>query len=106
MAGFLFTLYLRDYFLSGTNYNYFTGRALDNQVFVFAISPARGEKGYIAWGHSQVTSPWGKVLAQAGHEEEIIFCDLDFAECDAVRQQIPIFKQRRTDIYDTVSTKT
>lgn len=81
------------------------GRALDNQVFVFAISPARGEKGYIAWGHSQVTNPWGKVVAQAGHEEEILYCDLDFTECDKVRQQIPIGHQRRTDIYDTVLVK-
>lgn len=81
------------------------GRALDNQVFVFAISPARGEKGYIAWGHSQVTDPWGKVIAQAGHEEEILYCDLDFNECDKVRQQIPIGYQRRTDIYDTILIK-
>lgn len=81
------------------------GRALDNQVFVFAISPARGEKGYIAWGHSQVTDPWGKVIAQAGHEEEILYCDLNFNECDKVRQQIPIGCQRRTDIYNTILVK-
>jgi omega-amidase len=77
-------------------------RALDNQVYVFAISPARGEKGYIAWGHSQVTDPWGKVVAQAKHGEEIIYADLDFNECDSVRSQIPIFLQRRNDIYDTI----
>lgn len=81
------------------------GRALDNQVYVFAISPARGDKGYIAWGHSQVTDPWGKVVAKAGHEEEIIYCNLDFSECDKVRQQIPIGKQRRTDIYNTIAVK-
>lgn len=81
------------------------GRALDNQVYVFAVSPARGEKGYIAWGHSQVTNPWGKVVAQAGHEEEVLFCDVDFSECDKVRQQIPIFEQRRRDIYNTVLVK-
>ncbi|XP_044264279.1 omega-amidase NIT2 [Tribolium madens] len=77
-------------------------RALDNQLYVFAISPARGEHGYIAWGHSQVTDPWGKVVAQAKHGEEIIYSDLDFTECDKVRAQIPIFTQRRTDIYDTI----
>lgn len=77
-------------------------RALDNQVYVFAISPARNEQGYIAWGHSQITDPWGKVTAQAGHEEEIVYDDIKLEECDKVRQQIPIFKQRRTDIYDTI----
>lgn len=77
-------------------------RAIDNQLFVFAISPARGDKGYIAWGHSQVTDPWGKVIARAGHGEEIIYTDLDFSECDKMRSQIPIFRQRRIDIYDTI----
>ncbi|KAF2896614.1 hypothetical protein ILUMI_09557 [Ignelater luminosus] len=80
-------------------------RALDNQLFVFAISPARGEQGYIAWGHSQITNPWGKVIAQAGHAEETIFCDIDLAQCNEVRQQIPIYPQRRTDIYNTVLAK-
>ncbi|KAJ8926058.1 hypothetical protein NQ315_009913 [Exocentrus adspersus] len=78
------------------------GRALDNQVYVFAISPARNEQGYIAWGHSQVTDPWGKVTAQAGHGEEIVYDDVNLEECDKIRQQIPIFSQRRTDVYDTV----
>lgn len=77
-------------------------RALDNQVYVFAISPARNEQGYIAWGHSQITNPWGKVTAQAGNEEEIIYDDIDLAQCDKIRQQIPIFNQRRTNIYDTI----
>ncbi|KAJ8979436.1 hypothetical protein NQ317_003215 [Molorchus minor] len=81
------------------------GRALDNQVFVFAISPARNEQGYIAWGHSQITNPWGKVTTQAGHSQEIIYGDIDLSECDKIRQQIPIFTQRRTDIYDTVKNK-
>lgn len=79
------------------------GRALDNQVFVMSISPARNEQGYIAWGHSQITDPWGKVLKQAEHGEEIIQGTLDFSECDKVRAQIPIGKQRRTDVYNTVN---
>lgn len=78
------------------------GRANDNQLYVLAVSPARGSKGYISWGHSQITDPWGKVIAVAGHEEEIIYGVVDTAECDKVRQQIPVGVQRRTDIYDTV----
>nr|AEE63054.1 unknown [Dendroctonus ponderosae] len=78
------------------------GRAIDNQVFVLAISPARGTQGYIAWGHSQITNPWGKVIGQAKEGEEIVNVDLDLTECDKVRQQIPIFSQRRNDIYDTI----
>lgn len=79
------------------------GRALDNQVFVMSISPARGKKGYIAWGHSQVTDPWGKVIAQAKESEEIVYADLDFNECKKIRENIPIFMQRREDLYDTIN---
>lgn len=81
------------------------GRALDNQVWVFGVSVARGEKGYIAWGHSQITNPWGKVIEQAGAEERILFADIDLNECDKVRQQIPICAQRRCDVYDTIEKK-
>ncbi|KAK9875173.1 hypothetical protein WA026_005965 [Henosepilachna vigintioctopunctata] len=81
-------------------------RANDNQVYVLAISPARGDKGYIAWGHSQITDPWGKVMVSAGHEEEIIYGDIDETECDKVRQQIPISNQRRLDLYDTIKRST
>nr|CAI5830260.1 unnamed protein product [Callosobruchus analis] len=77
-------------------------RALDNQLYVFGISPARNESGYIAWGHTQITDPWGKVVAQADAKEEIVHADIDLNVCEDVRQQIPIFGQRRTDIYDTI----
>ncbi|XP_030762381.1 omega-amidase NIT2 [Sitophilus oryzae] len=77
-------------------------RALDNQVYVLGVSPARAEQGYIAWGHSQITDPWGKVIAQAKEGEEIIYSDINVQECENVRQQIPIFSQRRTDVYDTI----
>lgn len=79
------------------------GRAVDNQVFVVSISPARGKKGYIAYGYSQATDPWGKVIVTAGHEEEIVYCDINPNICDEVRNQIPIGEQRRLDVYDTIS---
>ena len=50
------------------------GRAVDNQLFVAACSPARNETsgGYVAWGHSSIVNPWGNVIAKAGSKEEII----------------------------------
>ena len=38
------------------------GRAVDNQLFVAACSPARSDSAsYKAWGHSTVVSPNGEV---------------------------------------------
>jgi omega-amidase len=80
-------------------------RAVDYQVYFAACSPARVEgSGYVAWGHSNVVSPWGDVIAKAGPGEETIFADLDFAELEKVRQNIPTSFQKRHDIY-TVSEK-
>lgn len=75
-------------------------RAVDNQVFVAAASPAYNPRAsYGAWGHSMVVDPWGKVLAQAGNEEELLLIDLDLSVIEEVRSQIPVMQQRRTDLY-------
>lgn len=52
-------------------------RANDNQTFVGLISPARdASAGYIAWGHSMIIDPWGKVLQSAKEGDEIIVQDV------------------------------
>lgn len=80
------------------------GRANDLQLFVATISPARDENAeYVAWGHSTVVSPWGKVIAEAEHGEQTIVCDLETSLVQKVREQIPVSVQRRTDLYDTIS---
>lgn len=52
-------------------------RANDNQTFVGLISPSRdASAGYIAWGHSMMIDPWGKVLQSAKEGDEIIVQDI------------------------------
>lgn len=78
------------------------GRANDNQLYVATVSPARDvNSDYIAWGHSMIVDPWGKILQCAKEEEETIIADIDFSIVDAVRQQIPVYSQRRLDLYAT-----
>lgn len=77
-------------------------RANDNQLFVVTISPARDETAdYIAWGHSMIVDPWAKVVKSAKENEEILVHDIDFSLVKQVREQIPVFVQRRTDLYKT-----
>ncbi|NXC75156.1 NIT2 amidase, partial [Anhinga anhinga] len=76
------------------------GRAVDNQVYVATVSPARDEKAsYVAWGHSTVVNPWGEVIAKAGAEETVIYTDIDLTKLAEIRQQIPILNQKRWDLY-------
>lgn len=78
-------------------------RAVDNQCFVVACSPARlpGFE-YQAWGHSTVVDPWAKVLVTCEHEPCTIYADMDMAEAETVRTNIPVSKQKRQDVYKMV----
>ncbi|OQV21067.1 Omega-amidase NIT2 [Hypsibius exemplaris] len=75
-------------------------RALDNQLYVAAVSPARDEKAsYVAYGHSAIINPWADVLAEADETEQIVSAEIDLEFLDKVRNQIPISKQKRDDLY-------
>ena len=76
-------------------------RAIDNQFFMAAASPARDENAsYVAYGHSIIVDPWGDILAQAGSGEEIIYASINYHRTKEVRRQLPVLKNRRLDLYD------
>ncbi|MDD6540543.1 MAG: carbon-nitrogen hydrolase family protein [Firmicutes bacterium] len=75
-------------------------RALDNQIFFAANSPARDEEGiYVAYGNSCIVSPWGDFIAHADEKECIIYADIDFDYEDSIRDQLPLLKHRRPELY-------
>ncbi|KAJ1797960.1 Omega-amidase nit3 [Coemansia sp. RSA 2399] len=79
-------------------------RAMDNQIFAAACSPARDmDASYHAWGHSTVVDPFAKIIATTGEAEDIVYADLDLALVDEVRASIPIYSQRRFDVYPDVA---
>ncbi|CCH41527.1 putative carbon-nitrogen hydrolase [Wickerhamomyces ciferrii] len=76
-------------------------RAIDNQIYVILVSPSRNlELSYHAYGHSLVVDPNGKIIAEAGEDEEIIITELDPEVLTKSRSGIPVSTQRRFDIYD------
>ncbi|KAN0023423.1 hypothetical protein ACTFIV_009242 [Dictyostelium citrinum] len=76
------------------------GRAVDNQVFVAAISPARNPSStYQAWGHSTIVNPWGTILATTDEHQSIIYSDIDLNTLNETRSSIPIYSQKRNDLY-------
>ena len=75
-------------------------RALDNQVYFAANSPARDEEGvYVAYGNSCIATPWGEFAAHADEKECIIYADIDFDYVDSIREQLPLLKHRRPELY-------
>lgn len=78
-------------------------RAIDNQVYMAVASPAPNyDLSYVAYGHSLMVDPWGKVLCEAGRDEEIIYANIDTTYTDKIRGELPILKNRRTDIYNLI----
>jgi omega-amidase len=76
-------------------------RAIDNQVFMVAASPARNwNASYVVYGHSMIVDPWGEVLAQAGTLEDIIYADIKLNRIKEIRNQLPLLRNRRTDLYE------
>lgn len=76
------------------------GRAVDNQLFTAAVSPARDTSAsYVAWGHSTVVNPWGEVIAKADETNQIVYADIDLNYLHEVRKMIPVTSQRRSDLY-------
>jgi omega-amidase len=76
-------------------------RAVDAQCFMAMVSPARSEdpKDYQAWGHSLLVSPWAKVLVEAEHAPGVFVHEVDPAEADRIRAQVPTTMQKRSDLY-------
>ena len=81
-------------------------RALDNQVFLVAASPARNlSASYQAWGHSMVVDPWGNIMAEGGTAEEIIYAGIDLKYLQKVRSELPLLHQRRPQLYRKINRK-
>ncbi|KAH9363757.1 hypothetical protein HPB48_020111 [Haemaphysalis longicornis] len=76
------------------------------KVYVATTSPATDRRAPVpAWGHTMMVDPMGKVVASAGHEEGTVIADVDLDYLQAVRNQIPVTRQMRSDLYSVVSRK-
>lgn len=81
-------------------------RAVDYQVFVAAISPARDENAsYVAYGNSIVVGPWADIAARAGHEECILYADIDLGDIEKAGRKLPVLAHKRDDVYEVLYKK-
>ncbi|WP_062515737.1 carbon-nitrogen family hydrolase [Halobacillus sp. KGW1] len=80
--------------------NLLISRAIENQCFVIACNRVGSDEANTFRGHSVIIDPWGKVLAEAGSEEEILYAEVNWEAVEDIRKQIPIFQDRRPDLYE------
>jgi N-carbamoylputrescine amidase len=84
--------------------------AIANGVYV--ASPNRvghedeaGTKGITFFGRSFICDPFGRYIAQAGDDEEILIADCDPALIETVRRNWPFLRDRRIDAYEPILSR-
>ena len=79
----------------------FKSRALDNQIFCVGVAPAlNSDANYHSYGHSIITNPWGDVVVEADEKEQIIISEIDLNELKKIREELPLLKNKRGDLYE------
>lgn len=81
----------------------FRSRALDNQVYCVGVAPALNKTAsYHSFGHSIVTNPWGEIIAEADEKENLIICEIELDEIKRIREELPLLKNKRKDLYEII----
>jgi N-carbamoylputrescine amidase len=81
--------------------------AIANGIYVAAVNRVGFEgppdRGLEFWGASFVSDPFGRVLAEASHDqEEILVVECDVAVMEEVRRNWPFLRDRRIDAYGPI----
>lgn len=74
-------------------------RAIENQAFVVAVNRVGSDPDNDFGGQSLVIDPLGQILAIAGAHAQLVTAQLDLTQVDKVRGQIPVFEDRRPELY-------
>lgn len=83
-------------------------RAIENGAYV--IAAAQGgvhEDGRETYGHSLIVDPWGRIVAEAAHDEPaVIVAEIDPVQSVAARKKIPNLKNARDFAVNAGSAET
>ena len=75
-------------------------RSIENQCFVAAVNCVGEIGGETFGGSSAIFSPWGETLVEGNSNQPgLLTATLDMAQVEKIRQTIPVFKDRRVDLY-------
>ena len=73
---------------------------MDNQVYCVGVAPALNkDASYHSYGHSIIANPWGEVIVQLDEQENMDIAEIDLEEIKKVRTELPLLKNKRSDLY-------
>ena len=76
-------------------------RAIENQVFVACCNSCGKAGDTVYGGNSVILDPLGEPLALAGSSEQLLTAECDLSSLSQIRNMIPVFQDRRVDLYLT-----
>lgn len=74
-------------------------RAIENQSYIVACNAAGQTGETVFGGHSMIIDPWGKTVLEGGEAPMLLTAEIEMDLVDEVRQRIPVFDDRREDMY-------
>jgi len=74
-------------------------RAFENRMYAVSCNRIGENSGMEFFGHSAIADPLGELIAVAGDEETILYATLERDMLLTERSQMPIFRDRRPDLY-------
>lgn len=79
-------------------------RAIESQCFIVAVNrTSRNLENFN--GQSMVIEPWGEILWTGAEDEELAIIDIDLEKVDEVRTRIPVYDDRRPEMYGDLLKK-
>lgn len=86
------------------------GHAIANGLFVAApnrvgFEPEQGTQGLQFFGHSFVSDPFGRILAEGGESPEVVVARCDPALIEETRRNWPFLRDRRVDAYGGILSR-
>jgi predicted amidohydrolase len=74
-------------------------RAIENQCYIVATNAAGQTGDTVFGGHSMIVDPWGKIVIEGGDAPMLLTAEIEMDMVDEIRRRIPVFEDRRSDIY-------
>jgi omega-amidase len=74
-------------------------RAIENQMFMVGVNRVGNDGTYSFFGHSAIIDPWGNAVVEGGESEILLTATVETDMVAEVRQKIPVFKDRRPELY-------
>ncbi|MEI2609838.1 MAG: carbon-nitrogen family hydrolase [Candidatus Promineifilaceae bacterium] len=76
------------------------GRAIENQMFLIACNRVGTSKNSHFFGHSCIIDPWGETVIEGDESPQLLVATINTALVDTVRAKIPVFADRRPELYE------